>query len=199
MNLIKPFLLLVLVPAIGFSAHAQKVEANIVYLTNTPDQSNSIIIYDQQRKLAIEDFKGQPEEESVAAAITHSGFMFKAGYRNANGKASLSITVYCSFDKQLSWMKAKAKNPYILSHEQHHFDITYISTLLFMKKIKQVHFRQEDYKVQLQDTYNEAIGYMRQLQHQYDTETNNGILKDRQALWDKKIDEQLLGLVNNSD
>ncbi|MBL0356823.1 MAG: hypothetical protein IPP72_07965 [Chitinophagaceae bacterium] len=188
-----------LITLLALSAGAQKIETSITYLSSIPDPGNNYIVYDRHRKLSIEDFKGKPEEESVAAAITNSGFMFKAGYRNVNGKATLSITVYCSFDKELSWMKQKAKTAYILSHEQHHFDITYIGTLLFIKKLKQVNFNQEKYKEQLHNLYNEVVIDMQKLQNRYDTETNNGILTDKQAMWNIKIDEQLASLLSEGN
>lgn len=177
------------------SVKAQKVELDIKYLTEVPGGDANTIVYDQYRKLSIADFKASPDEGSSAAAITSSGFMFKAGYRSFNGKATLMISVYCSFDKAASWMKEKAKNNYILSHEQHHFDISYISTLLFIKKIKKTSFKQDSYMDQLKEVYNQAVTDMESLQHRYDTETHNGILKDKQAEWNKKIDDQLASLI----
>jgi len=198
MKMIKPFSLLILLSVFFTLCHAQKIETSITYLTTIPDPGNNIV-YDQQRKLTIEDFKGRPEDNSAAVAITNSGFMFKAGYRSSNGKATLAISVYCSFDKQLSWMKEKAKNDYILTHEQHHFDISYISTLLFMKKLKQIKFNEDGYMEQLKAAYKEAVKNMEALQNKYDTETNNGILKDKQADWNKKIDQQLASLLGENN
>ncbi len=176
-----PFLLL------SINAAAQKVETNIVWLTDIPNGGNTII-YNPQQKLAIEDFKGSPEDNSGAVAITSSGFMFKAGYHSKGEKAILSIAVYCSFDKQQSWMKAKGKNAYILAHEQHHFDITYLNTLFFIKKVKQAKFTQDEHMEQLKDIYKEAVEKMETMQHQYDDETNNGINIIKQEEWNTKID-----------
>lgn len=174
----------------GINAFAQKVETSISWLTNIPDAANSII-YNPNQKLAIEDFKGAPDAGMDAVAITSSGFMFTAGYHSSNGKATLAIAVYCSFDKQKSWMKEKGKNPYILAHEQHHFDISYLNTLLFIKKVKQAKFRQDDYKEQLRSIYEEVVQGMRNMQQQYDEETGNGINKAKQEEWNKKINEQV--------
>lgn len=187
---LKHFFSLILLSAPGINTFAQKVETSITWLTDIPDAANNIT-YNSSQKLSIEDFKGAPETAMDAVAITSSGFMFKAGYHSSNGKATLSVTVYCSFDKQKSWMKEKGKNPYILSHEQHHFDISYLNTLLFIKKLKQARFTQEEYKEQLKDIYNEVVQGMRNMQQQYDEETGNGINTAKQAEWNKKIDEKV--------
>jgi len=194
MKTCKQFSFLLLTIFCCVSVNAQKVELDIKYLTVAPGADDNTIVYNQHRKLGIADFKASPDEGSGAAAITSSGFMFKAGYRSFQGKATLIISVYCSFDKATSWMKEKAKNNYILSHEQHHFDISYISTLLFIKKIKKTSFKQDNYMAQLKEVYNQAVEDMENLQHRYDTDTNNGILKDKQAEWNKKIDDQLASL-----
>jgi hypothetical protein len=191
MNPFKPFSFCILFFVLTFSATAQKVETSITYLSTIPDPGNDYVVYDRQRKLTIDDFKATPDPANAAVAITTSGFMFKAGYRKEEGKATLLISVYCSFDKQLSWLKEKGKNPYILSHEQLHFDISYIGTLLFMKKVQQSTFKQEGYMDQLRAIYQQAVDNMEQLQHQYDTETNNGINTGKQAEWGLKIQEQL--------
>jgi hypothetical protein len=195
MKTCKQFSFLLLTIFCCISVKAQKVELDIKYLTEVPGADANTIVYNQHRKLGIADFKATPDEESVAAAITSSGFMFKAGYRSFNGKATLMISVYCSFDKATSWMKENAKNNYILSHEQHHFDISYISTLLFIKKIKKTSFKQGNYMDRLKEVYSQAVADMETLQHRYDTETHNGILKDKQAEWNKKIDDQLVSLI----
>jgi hypothetical protein len=47
----------------------------------------------------------------------------------------------------------------------------------------------------LKEVYSQAVADMETLQHRYDTETHNGILKDKQAEWNKKIDDQLVSLI----
>lgn len=191
MNLFKQFFVLLVAIVSSVSANAQKIETTINYVTAVPGISDNTILYDAPGKLKIEDFKGKPENDNVAVAITTSGFTFKAGFRKAEGKSSLIIGVYCTFNKETSWMKERGKNDYILLHEQHHFDISYISTLLFIKALKKIKFKQEGYMDQIKDVYYAAIKQMEALQQQYDSETNNGILKDRQAAWNKKIDDQV--------
>lgn len=187
---LKYFFSSILLLALSIHAVAQKVETSITWLTNISDAADNII-YNPNQKLSIEDFKGKPDAGMDAVAITSSGFMFKAGYHSSNGKATLSVAVYCSFSTQQSWMKEKGKNPYILAHEQHHFDISYLNTLLFIKKVKQAKFKQEEYSQQLKDIYKEVVEGMRNMQQQYDEETGNGINTVKQEEWNKKISEKV--------
>ena len=169
---------------------AQKIDTDIRY--NTTSNDNNIICYTPNNKLAIEDFKGIPSENSDAIAITSSGVSFKAGFKNTGSKATLTITVSCNFDKTLSWMKGHGKNGYVLGHEQHHFDITYLSTLSFIKKLKEANFTISNYQDKLKAIYTATMQEMETLQHQYDGETHNGQLKEKQLAWNRKIDERLV-------
>jgi hypothetical protein len=169
---------------------AQKIDTDIRYSTTPAD--DNIICYMPGNKLTIDDFNGRPAENSAAVAITSSGFSFKAGFKSSGSKAKLIITVSCNFDKNLSWMKEHGKNDYILRHEQHHFDISYLSTLAFIKKLKQADFTINNYREQLQALHTAAMQDMEQLQHQYDGETHNGQLKEQQQVWNRKIEERLV-------
>jgi len=174
------------------NAFGQNFNTEISYTTTLPKPEKQWIFYTPGETLSIEDFASTPVTSSEAVAITSSGFAFKAGYRNAAGKATLLITVYCTFDKNRSWMKDVGKNPYVLQHEQHHFDITYLATLEFIKQLQAAKFTNENYSRLLESIYNAATKNLEVMQNTYDNETSNGRLKDQQALWNKKVDQLLL-------
>jgi len=171
-------------------ALAQPPEVKIYWLTDIPDKAN-VILYNPKQKLAIEDFAGVPDLDNDAVAITSSGLMFTAGYRSKGNQATLSVGVYCSFSKKESWMKGKGKNPYILEHEQRHFDISYLYTLMFIQKLQQVKFRKDGYMDQLKEVYQQSVEKMEAFQQQYDSETQNGINKEKQAAWNGRIRQKL--------
>jgi FtsZ-binding cell division protein ZapB len=173
---------------------AQKLTVTLLYSTSIENPENRFIYYTPGLKLNIDDFVGNPVAGSEAVAITNSGFAFKLGYKNSQGKASLNMMVYCNFDKQSSWMKSKGKNEYILTHEQHHLDISYICCQRFIKKVKEANFTVSNYDELVKKLYNNAIADMQQLQHQYDSETMNGQLKEKQYEWNEKIDAMVKSL-----
>jgi hypothetical protein len=165
---------------------AQSFVVDVTYSSNIPDEEKKLIFYTPGKLLDISDFKASPVASNDAVAITSSGFAFKAGYRSEAGKSVLIITVFCSFDKQQSWMKAAGKNPYILSHEQVHFDISYIAAKSFISKLKAANFTQQNYKNLIQSIYAESTQDLESMQLEYDNETNNGQLKEMQAKWSQK-------------
>ncbi len=178
-------------------AFCQQVNTVISYETELDNPGNRFIFYQPAQPVFIADFKGHPEAGSDAVAITNSGFMFKMGYRSAGGNETLNIKVFCSFDKEKSWMKENGKTDYILQHEQLHFDISYLSTLLFINKLKGTKFTTQKYQSQIRDVYDAAVNTLEQLQNLYDTETRNGQVKEKQQAWTAKIKMQLHSLAVN--
>ena len=128
--------------------------------------------------------------------MTTSGFGFGAGLNTLNGKGTLTINVFCYFLKSKSWYKEKHRNEYVLNHEQHHFDIAYLGTCYFVKKLKFAKFTTKNYATLLQNLYTEAYNYMSDLQDNYDDETDNGRAKAKQSDWNKIINDQLGVLIN---
>ena len=116
-------------------AYAQFVTTTIQWQKVKPGNASDTIAYDLKRKLTWDDFKGRPDENSFAAAITQSGFGYRMSVQNVNGRIKMDITVFCYFNKANSWVKKGENTNYALLHEQHHFDITYINTCLFIQKL----------------------------------------------------------------
>jgi len=170
---------------------AQPVTVNIEYTVAISNPTGKLIFYNPGELLTIAAFAGDTDINSSAAAITSSGFAFKAGFNNAGGKATLIIKVYCSFDKQMSWMKPAGKNEYILQHEQQHFNISYLGAMEFMQQLKAATFTIDNYTKLIEKLYNQSSKNMEELQQAYDGETHNGIIKEKQQYWNEKINKRL--------
>lgn len=177
------------------AAHAQLTTTISWRGTNT--RNSDTIYYSPDTKLAWNDFRGRPDSRSIAAAITSSGFGYTCSMRSRNKQGGLSISVYCFYDKNRSWVKSNAANDYALIHEQHHFDITYLATCLFMRKLRAASFTMENYTDLLDEIYNESYDELERMQNDYDGKTMNGRLKDVQAEWNNKIDRELGSTVIN--
>jgi hypothetical protein len=186
----KYFLLLIVVLSCG-QLFAQPLTVNVILVQRTAPESSDSIYYSPNRKLTWADFKGKPVASSPAAAITNSGFGFGMGTYTKAGKTRINITVSGSFNKSQSWVKPAYANEYVLNHEQHHFDLTWYCTVQFYKKLKAAALTPDNYRDVITRIYTESYTLLRQLQDAYDSETSNGILKDKQALWNKKIDSLL--------
>ncbi len=187
----KLFFQSILFSFISTIAAAQEVAADINYTTTVNNSSKALIFYSAKQKLSIDDFEGRPDAGSNAVAITSSGFAFNAGFHSSGTATTLSVVVYCNFNKNKSWMKATGKNNYILGHEQLHFDISYLSTLHFIKELKKIKFTTNNYSKLLEKIYNNAAKEMEAMQLDYDAATMNGQLKDKQSAWSERINEEI--------
>lgn len=191
----KHFLLILLILACRFSFG--QLTVTIHWYEGNPGSKGDTIYYDPGRKLAWSDFKGWPDHNSMAAAITESGFGYRMAMQSRNGKTNLRITIYCYFNKRTSWVKKNMDTDYALTHEQHHFDITYINTSLFAQKLKAAKFTLGNYTNLVDNIYDECYGALRTMQDEYDGQTSNGRINKVQSDWNQKIDRQLAGLIIN--
>lgn len=186
-------LCMIVFTAAGFAQTTVKIQ----WVQRVPAESSDTIFYSPNRKLSWPDFKGTPDTKSEAIAITASGFGFVSGVKYKNGKVNIDIAVYCYFGENNSWVKPGRESVYALNHEQHHFDITYIATSLFMQKLKAATFTWENYNDVLNRIYAESSRQLEKMQNDYDGQTKNGQLENVQAVWNKKIEKQLAALPTN--
>ena len=175
-----------------------QVNVTVRWWSHTPAANSDTIFYTAAKKIAWPDFKGKPGEPADALAITSSGLGYVAAMQNYKGKTTIVIDVYCYFSKQNSWVRRGRESDYALNHEQHHFDVTYISTNLFIRKLKDARFTKNNYGNQVEKIYNETCHELEKMQNDYDGQTKNGQLKNIQTEWNDKIDKQL-GALNNQD
>jgi hypothetical protein len=182
-----------------FSAASVKAQVmvNIQWQAVKPGNNSDTIYYNSNRKLAWPDFKGKPDAKSFAAAITESGFGYQLAMSSLSNRTTINIVVYCYFNKNKSWVKRGSDNAYALLHEQHHFDITYINTCIFIKKLSEAKFTKANCGTLSAKIHDECFAALDKMQNEYDGETSNGRKKDIQAYWNNKIDEQLAAFTTN--
>jgi hypothetical protein len=189
-------ILLVIFTFSAFNLKAQTL-VSVTWQTADAGNANENIYYNINQKLTWPDFKGKPDATSFAAAITESGFGYQLGMSSSRGKTSINITVYCYFNKNKSWVKKGMNTDYALLHEQHHFDVTYINTLLFVQKLKAAKFTRSNCSSLSAQIHDECFKALNKMQNEYDGETSNGRKPAVQAAWNKKIDAILASLITN--
>lgn len=193
--MIKNTLFLILILA-GGSASAQ-FSVTIKWQEIKPGNTADTIYYNPEKKLNWDDFKGRPDAASPAAAITESGFGYRMSMNSYNNKTTVVITVFCYFNKKKSWVKRNMDTDYALLHEQHHYDITYINTCLFIQKLKEAQFNRGNFNYLAEKIHDECFAALDKMQNAYDGETSNGRIKPMQASWNRKIDKQLAELATD--
>ncbi len=176
------------------SISTAQIVTNISWVEKSNANATDVIYYNTNKKLVWADFKGTPGSPSVVAAITSSGFGYKAGMKSTNGKGEINVSVYCFFSKPNSWVRKGKTTPYILNHEQHHFDATYICTKRFIDRIRKANLTTTNMNDVLAKLYKECSAEMRKMQADYDGETMNGQLKDKQQKWNIFFEETLANI-----
>lgn len=169
---------------------AAQLNTSITWTEESSLPADEVLYYSADKILTWDDFQGSAED-SRSAAVTVSGFGYTANINTRNGNGNLNIKVYCYFNKAKSWVKSGRTTSYILTHEQHHFDISYIAARVFVDKLRNAKFTPGNYNMLLTKIYNESCQLMNQLQDDYDGQTKNGQLKDVQYQWNDMLDEKI--------
>lgn len=181
---------------ISFASIAKGQLKSKVNFLQPPNKANSDTIYfSASQPLVWNDFKGAVQQKGMAIAETSSGFGFNASIKTINGKGTLTVNVFCYFNKSTSWVKPDKKSDYALRHEQNHFTISYIATNYFFRQLTKAKFTTLNYNSLLNEIYANSMQKLQEMQNQYDSETRNGINKEQQAKWNKKISSELKALI----
>ena len=179
--------------------NAQKLTVAVNYVANDGTANNNNINYQPNTILSWADFKGKPVVASDAAALTNAGFGVKLSFRRVENTSQLVINVSCTFSRKDSWVKPGNKTAYILNHEQKHFDIAYIHTVLFIQNLRKANFTNSNYAAVIEKVYKETATAMTKAQYQYDGETSHSRVETKQKEWDEKISGQLAAVIKGSE
>lgn len=186
----KYFLSLIFILSLSIHTNAQFI-TNVYWTDRTAMDTNDAIYYDLNKKLVWKDFKGTPGGAGPVAAITSSGFGYKADMKTNGTKGQINIGVYCFFSKGKSWVKPGRTTPYILNHEQHHFNVSYLAALFFIDKVKKTVITPANSNNVLPALYREACDLMNKMQSDYDGQTKNGQVVEMQEKWNNFFAERL--------
>jgi hypothetical protein len=151
---------------------------NIIY-NNTQKAKNEITY----RKLQWVDFKPSGKRGNIAA-LSNTGIV----YETTIFKNNIDIEISCIFDVNVSFVVSGNMNDRILSHEQKHFDITYIYSIKFRDRLRNESSLDEK---KISDIYNQIIKEWNECQDRYDLETNHSNSQENQDLWNNKLNIEL--------
>jgi hypothetical protein len=189
--------ILFLLAFFSIGSFAQKLSVVVNYVKPEANVDKQVIIYSPEQLLTWSDFQAKPNEASEAAAITNAGFGIKLAFRRIENTAELIINVNCSFSRKDSWVKKNYKTEYILNHEQKHFDIAFIHTVIFMDKLRKAQYTMDNYVAVIEKIYNETAGEMSKMQSDYDSQTSHSRIPQKQAEWDAQISKHLAATLKN--
>lgn len=145
-----------------------------------------VIPWSENRKLTWRDFKGTPNYNSVAAAITASGISYEFSASVKGNQVFVDYKVNSYFYPQNSWYNKEHGTLTVLKHEQLHFDITELHARKMRKILQNTTFTTK-VKKQIKRVYNNIIKELQQMQAQYDAETDHSRNAEAQQKWEAKI------------
>ncbi len=179
------------------AGHNEKL-AKSIKVTFTDYKSTAeddTVFYTLKRPLVWADFKGYPTKPSKYAAAVMPGFAYEGRSEVSEGIVHLNLLMKVFVLQSSSWVKADARNPYSLNHEQRHFEIAKLVAERFKQKIKPDSLTISDYNSIIQYKYIESFREMNHLQEQYDAETRHGLDELAQERWNRRLDAELKTLL----
>jgi Bacterial protein of unknown function (DUF922) len=165
-------------PEATVSAHAG--------LLNEKKENAEFIPWVTERPLTWHDFQCAPKRNSDAVASTSTSLGIAYHIKNY----VLTYEITCNFSKTKSW--GLVKTPYILAHEQAHFDITEIFARKLHQSLMEYEFDQRTYKKDINTIYQQIVAEKEAFQEAYDKETDHSRNKRVQYEWLERIDNILV-------
>jgi hypothetical protein len=147
--------------------------------------------WNASRKLVWTDFKAAPNQNSGAVALTASGITFGYSLKTSGDRiVDFSSSVEAHFYPHKSWYLKEKGNPYILGHEQLHFDITELYARMFRQQLTQLVVNQniKEQMRRLHTAINEALD---ETQKRYDRQSDHSMNLEAQKHWEVKIRGEL--------
>lgn len=165
----------------------------ILFICDTPDTE---LIWDESYRLTWSDFKGEPQDEIDAVAITASGLSSQFSARTTPSRlVDYTATITANFYPDKSWYKPGKVNEIVLAHEQLHFDITELNARLLRRNIEEFEFT-INIKSEMNFLVDKANKDLEIMQTRYDNETNYSMNVEAQKQWQIHIQEELLKLTD---
>jgi hypothetical protein len=148
-------------------------------------QSDNLIPWKEGSLVSWADFKGTADASSPYQANTETEV--KVDVKTKGNQALM--TIQCYFNKNLSWVKKPTD--YLLTHEQMHFNITEISTRKFRQRLSGKTFPLNEFQQVLNTTHAAIRKESKEMQAQYDKETEHSVNEAAQKKWNAKITKEL--------
>ena len=151
---------------------------------------NNMIYWKENTKLKWKDFQGKVKNDSKHFAISSTGAFFEFRLESMADSAKIIFETYAIFNKDSSWSKSWGRSPYLLKHEQTHFNITELYTRKLRKALSEYVFS-ESYQLEIQRIIRYFNNERNKKQSQYDAETKHSLNETAQRKWNKYIASEL--------
>jgi len=162
-----------------------------LYLSVFPNStSNEKIAWDENQQLTWSDFKGTPDPTGGFVASTSSGMSVSFSFKTRNGITEGDHTVISNFYPEMSWFLPEKVSPYILKHEQTHFDISELHARKLREGMSSVEMGPSA-KSKIEQLYHIVEEERKQMQSKFDKETDHSKNKAYEKQWETYVANQL--------
>lgn len=137
------------------------------------------------------DFTGEVDDASDFDAMTYWTITYKFSaptFKNGRAQTTVTTRIFLRAD---SWVKPDKKSARLLEHERGHFKIGQLCAREIEETLSAESFDSADYAQEIDRRYWEIIEKYKQIEKQYDEETEHYRNREQQALWNKKLHELL--------
>ena len=165
----------------------------LVFSSFFSNPSEEKIVWDANRPLTWEDFRGVPNRADDFVASTNSGMSFSFSFKERNGVTTISYGVVSNFYPDLSWYRPERVSQYILDHEQTHFNISELHARKLRKGLSTLNHDKE-FKEKAEAIYNRIEAERRAMQTQYDQESDHSNIEEAEYRWRKFVAEEINAL-----
>jgi len=147
-------------------------------------------------QLTIDDFQGIPRSNtSGVIAYTNCTIDFRYQATHKNNYYQLDFNIRLLMNRNRSWMdKARVTSPEklaeILKHEQGHYLIAYMEQQELLRTVSKTVFH-EDYQYQAQHIFDTIDAKYKQLNIDYDVDTQHMVNRVQQSSWDAYFQRKL--------
>ena len=146
-------------------------------------------------QLTIDDFRGAPHPEQGKVAYTNSSINFHYEAHRERNYYSLAFDIRLTLNNYKSWMDKQriTSNEMlaeVLKHEQGHYIIAFMEQQELLRTVRKTVFY-ADYQAVAQNIFNQIDAKYRQLNIDYDADTNHMLNRVQQQSWDAYFKKRL--------
>ncbi len=147
------------------------------------------------RQLTINDFQGTPRQNSATVAYTNCSIHFSYKARREKEYYLLDFDIELTLNSDKSWMDKRRITSdemltEVLKHEQGHYIIAFMEQQELLRAVSKTVFY-DDYQYQAKAIFDRIDAKYKQLNHDYDADTNHMLNREQQESWDAYFKKRL--------
>ncbi len=150
-------------------------------------KNEDVIIWNKNRLLTWDDFKGKVDTTTEHLAVTYS----RTSTTFKSLKDTLFMSVIATMNPVKSWKRSNKLSKEVLKHEQLHFDIAELYARKLKLELGKMVVTKKEAQKKIDELLTLNTQQFKQYQALYDKETDHSKLKAKQLEWGNKITKGL--------